>query len=359
MVQANRNLPLVPAFSVALSEPSRTPRAQDVARDVLPWITSVSVDDYADQPAGFTLELISREEQNGTLTWTDDERFVLGANVAVSLGYGSRLEVMFVGEITHLMPAFSADGAARLVVKGADLRHRLSTVRRIRAHKGKLSEIAEGVCDKHVPVQATDSGVIIPHLLQDNKTDLLFLQECARRIHYELVMSDRTLLFRPIQTRSAPIATLTLDDDLLEFAPVLKLLPLTRMEAPGWDFEKKAPLNVSVGDDSAVGMGGTQSAAQQTARVLGDSPEALPDLSASTQAELDQVTRALWEAAALEHITGSGRCRGRTDLRAGTIVRIDGVGKIFSGDYYVESTSHSCMRGGDYVTSFQVRRNAS
>jgi hypothetical protein len=46
-------------------------------------------------------------------------------------------------------------------------------------------------------------------------------------------------------------------------------------------------------------------------------------------------------------------------VRAGVIIGIAGLGKRFSGDYRVESAAHSYQRGGEYVTTFQVRRNAS
>jgi phage protein D len=361
MVQADRNEPLVPAFSVALSEHSEQPDDNVIPRDVLPWITSVSVVDHCDKPATFTLELISREEEDGTTSWMDDARFVIGANVAVSLGYGSTLERVIVGEITGLAPAFTAGGSPSLTVHGADLRHRLDTVRRIRPpfREQTLSQIAEQICKDHMSLDATDSKVIIPYLLQANKTDLEFLKECAARLEYELVMQDQELSFRPIETRKASIATLTLDDDLLEFHPVLSLLPLTGVDVPGWDPENKQALKASVGDEGRAGMGGTESAADQTKQVLGETREAMPVACASTQAELDQLARATFNTAALDYMTGSGRCRGRTDLRAGTIIRIEGVGTRFSGDYYVESTTHSYKQGGDYVTSFHVRRNAS
>ena len=49
------------------------------------------------------------------------------------------------------------------------------------------------------------------------------------------------------------------------------------------------------------------------------------------QAEADQIAKARLNEMALELITGHGLCLGRTDLRAGKVIKIDGVGKRFSG----------------------------
>jgi phage protein D len=363
MVQANRDEPLVPTFSVALSPPSvATPDDEVAAEDVLQWIQSVSVHDQVDNPSTFELQLTDQDEVDGGRRWADDGRFVLGANVAVSLGYGGDLELMIAGEITELAPGFSVGGLPTLTVHGADLRHRLRTVPRTRPVAGrKLSELAKKICEaQNIEIEVVDSVVTADRdIVQVRQTDLAFLKKCADRLHYELVMKGRKLRFGPVETRAARVATLTLDDDLLEFNPVLSLLPLTGIELRGYDVETKAPITARAGADTAVGMGGTQSAAEATGRVFGELIEVLSSIVVGGQAELDQLARAKWDAAALEHVSGGGRSRGRTDVRAGVIIGIAGLGKRFSGDYRVESAAHSYQRGGEYVTTFQVRRNAS
>ena len=357
MVQANRNLPLVPTFTVALSNDDTK-----VATDVMPWISNASVTDSVREPAEFSLELISREDEKGTIPWTDDERFLLGAPVSLSFGYGSKVERLISGEITALAPAFSVGGTPTLSVHGQDLRYRLQTVQTTRPafHALKYSDIAVLICNaRKIPVKANDSVVIIPTVQQMNQTDLDFLYCCADQIHYELVMDGRTLLFREVSAAAPSVSTLTFDDDLLEFNPYMSLLPLTRIHMSSWDIQKKAPLTASIGDDRAVGMGGTQSAAQQTGKVLGESVEAPAGVTVGSQTELDRIAQARWDTAALDYVTGSVNSRGRTDVRAGEVIRIVGVGERFSGNYYVDSVTHSYARDSGYTTSFQVRRNAS
>jgi phage protein D len=56
---------------------------------------------------------------------------------------------------------------------------------------------------------------------------------------------------------------------------------------------------------------------------------------------------------------GEGVCTGRTDLHAGQVIKIEGIGARFSGRYYVTSTRHRYSHQDPYTTHFVVRRNAA
>ena len=79
----------------------------------------------------------------------------------------------------------------------------------------------------------------------------------------------------------------------------------------------------------------------------------------ATQAEADQLAKARFNHLVLDLISGEGVCWGRTDLRAGKVITIDGVGQRFSGQYYVTAVVHRYLPQRGYQTHFTVRRNAS
>jgi phage protein D len=54
-------------------------------------------------------------------------------------------------------------------------------------------------------------------------------------------------------------------------------------------------------------------------------------------------------------IEGNCEIMGIPDLRAGSKVNIEGVGKRFEGVYYIKSAKHSISEGG-YTTSLSLRR---
>lgn len=61
----------------------------------------------------------------------------------------------------------------------------------------------------------------------------------------------------------------------------------------------------------------------------------------------------------LAYMTGKGTCQGIPDLRIGKVIEIAGVGKRFSGLYYLSATEHHYEPEQGYQTSFTVRRNAT
>jgi phage protein D len=71
------------------------------------------------------------------------------------------------------------------------------------------------------------------------------------------------------------------------------------------------------------------------------------------------MARAAIDAAALDYIEAEGTCVGCADVRAGTVIAVDGVGRRFSGPYYVTATTHTYTAARGYRTRFAARRNAS
>ena len=54
-------------------------------------------------------------------------------------------------------------------------------------------------------------------------------------------------------------------------------------------------------------------------------------------------------------LTGSGTAVGDPRIRAGAVIKLDGLGPDFSGNYRVTSATHS-IDGNGYRTAFKVRK---
>jgi phage protein D len=164
-----------------------------------------------------------------------------------------------------------------------------------------------------------------------------------------------------VQNAQAEVLTITPDDDLLEFYPCLSTMgQCTEVELRGWSPKDKQKIvaNAKKGDEAST-MGGRDSGAALAQTAFGDAAVVLNDGPVFSQAEADQLVRALFNRRVLDLITGEGVCVGRTDLRPGQVIKIDEVGTRFSGQYYVTSTSHRYVAGGTFHTHFAVRRNAA
>jgi phage protein D len=146
----------------------------------------------------FSLTLTGWDTVQMKPKWIDDKLFREGNPVEIGFGYRDRKEALMTGEITAIEPEFAEAQPPTLTVRGHDLRHRLMRARRTRTFtQCKDSDIASRIASEAgLKPQTDDSRVMLPYVLQHNQTDLEFLGARAARIGYELVVQDRTLMFR-------------------------------------------------------------------------------------------------------------------------------------------------------------------
>lgn len=325
-------------------------------------LNRVCIDEDVDLPSMFSLELAGGDA-SGDTAWIDGSLFAIGAAVEIKLGYGSTLQSVIAAEVTSIEPEFSRGRHPALTVRGHDRRHRLMRGRKTRSFvQQKDSDIAAAIgAECGLSVQAQDSLVVHDYLLQCNQSNLDFLQDRARRIGYEFVLAGQTLHFRPVQNAQAETATLSFEDDLLEFRPRLSTMgQASAMALRGWSPKDKSEIvgNAGPGDEVSA-MGGSSSGAAIAQKAFGDAPELQADWPVFSQAEADQLVRARFNRRLLGLVSGDGVCSGRTDLHPGQVIKINGIGTLFSGVYYLSGTGHRFSAGSAYETHFTVMRNAT
>jgi phage protein D len=327
-------------------------------------LSAVTVEEHVDLPSMFTLELIADDGPGGRepASWIDDHRvFAIGDEIQIKLGQlGSALQPVITGEVTALDIEFTNDGSTRLTVRGYDRRHRLQRGRRVRTFvKRTDSNIAEIIAGgAGLGFEGDDSGTIHEHVIQANQTDLAFLQERARRINYEVVIEDRTLYFRPVAYDSAPVLSLSIDNELSAFrARFTSAGQVSRVEARGWSVKAKEAVVARASTCPRMGEESTRSAAQ-VGKVFGEAEELLSWEPVDNREEADARANARLAAIGLGLVRGEGVCMGRPDLRAGKVIEIEGIGKRFSGPYYVKAVSHNYGPEG-YSTQFTAWRNST
>jgi phage protein D len=355
MAEPSYDNPLVPGFDISVN-------GSPLPSEVQAHVVSVTVEDDSEWPSMFTLELASSIGQDDPLAWVNDETFAVGGAVEVKLGYVDSLATAFVGEITGLEPEFRFNTLPTLVVRGYDRRHRLTRGRKTRSFvQQKDSDIASQIASEAgLSADTTDSEVTHDYVLQANQSDMEFLQERARRIHYGVAIDDKTLQFRPVPFDQGEALTLSAEVGLLEFYPRLtSAFPLTEIKVRGWSpKDKKEIVGQAKKGDEASKMGGEESGAALVEGAFGAAAGLIADHPVMSQAEADQVAKARFNSASLTLIEGGGVCHGRPELRGGRVIKIEGVGDRFSGNYLVTAARHSYTPRG-YYTHFDVRRNAS
>lgn len=357
MAVAEPRDPLVPDFEVMVD-------GSPVSAEVETHVVGLTVDDDVGAPSMLTLKLAGSDAQEEAGSWVGDAApFALGQVVEVKMGYLDDLETVFIGEITGLEPEFAFDQLPSLTIRAFDRRHRLLRGRKTRTFVQQTdSDIAALIAQEAgLNAQVEASDVVHDYVVQVNQTDMAFLQERARRIHYEVVVEDKDLLFRPVGIGESERFTLTMDDDLLEFYPRLSTVrQLSQVQVRGWSVaDKEAILGEANAGDETSTMGGQESGGTLSEGLFGAAVGGVHDRPVMTQAEADQIATARLNGTALALIVGEGVCWGRTDMRAGVVVKIDGLGSRFSGNYYVTAVIHRYQPRRGYHTRFTVRRNAS
>lgn len=326
-------------------------------------LLAVSVTEDVDATGMFSFTLLSWDGVEMKVKWIDDELFAEGNPVEVQIGYRDHLQTLFKGEITGLEPEFTTREPPTLTVRGYDRRHRLMRKRKTRSFlKMKDSEIASRIAaGAGLTPEAHDTGVTLDYVLQHNQTDLEFLEGRARKIGYEVVVSDRTLQFRPRRSGEGEVLVLSREVELLEFYPRLTTLgQVQEVLVHGWDPKtKQALIARSAAGDEAPLMQGSASGPTVAGQAFGETGSIAVDAPVHSQAEADQIAKGYFKEMALQYVVGQGVCIGQPALRAGSVVKLEGLGRRFSGRYYVTSTEHTYKPSIGYRTAFTVRRNAT
>jgi phage protein D len=312
-----------------------------------------------------------------TLRWThtsDADLFKEGSSVKIAMGYVDDLRDMIEGEITKITPTFPEGDIPTVAIEGYTLLHRLQGDNKTRTFQQMTDkQIVEKIAQEaKLQGNSEDTQVKYDYVMQANQTDLAFLRARASRIHFELLVHDKQLIFRKAKEASGKIYTLLWAQTQQSFASTSTTLPLksftpeldtlqpaTQVEYRSYDpATKQAMVSTAGSSDQNGTMGGTtkgadvsQSAFQRQRRHV---HVATPFVS---QAEGDQMSRARYNERAMNFVRGSAETVGIPGLRSGQVVELGGLGKRFNGLYYVDDATHSISSSG-YTTSFNVKRNS-
>jgi len=347
---------IVPDFGVKI-------KGSDLSDEAKVDLIALAVHEDLNIAGMFTVQFMNGGMAGKAVTWSDSDLFEIGNEVEIQMGYVGNLKSLICGEVTGLEPEFCPGEIPLLTVRGYDCRHRLMRGRHTRTFiEMKDSEIVKEIAgDCGLSVEAKDSQVTLDYVLQNNQTDLDFLNDRARRIGYEVMVEDRKLGFQPRQNTEQEILTLEPNLDLIEFYPRLNALEqVGQTEVYGWDpVNKEAIIAQATDKDLSTKMGGSLSG--PAAGDKGFKNASLPSVTqpVASKAEADQIAKGQINSMALGYISGEGICVGCPDLRAGKVIKIEGLGKRFSGLYYVTSTRHAFTPARGYLTNFTVKRNAS
>jgi phage protein D/phage baseplate assembly protein gpV len=337
-----------------------------LAADVADRVISLSYDSNADMADMFTVTLL-----NGDGALTDSALFDIGKEVEIHLGYGANLQPMMLGEIASLQPSFPEGGAPTLTITGYDRSFRLRHGEPLQDlwREATDSMIAAAIAAAAGLVPVVDPSPLFHEELPQTTNDMAFLRERARANFFEVFVEWDRLHFQlpRLQTEAY---VLEWGRNLSSFSPRLARSAGEGIEiVRGWDeelaqavvgFATSADLDLQniterlgqAGLDTLLALGRqairsrrATTTPEQTPQEV-DSPDSAFDVA---KALLGEIFDGLYE--------GSGSCIGIPELRAGTMIRIAGIGKRFSGVYRLKRVTHTLADSG-YRTAFEATQRS-
>jgi hypothetical protein len=330
---------------------------------------------------------------NQRLRWLDHPLLALDRPVTLSLGYrDGSMERLFVGTIVGRECSFPSSGAPTLRVTCQDRMHRMQQGTHTMAYGIPIPSLANyplpdlvvggAVAAMNVLVPIFDPvGAALSILLgglqvaaladkddaqkfirkQEGQSDFEFLSIVARENGWEMFIDHGGALGGWMLRFQSPMdhldadVTLAYGRSLMEFSPrITSVGQVVAVSANVWVPMVKRTFTVTVGWD--------WDRAQLTLHIA---PAGIP-LGGGPSVHLVDEPVTLTTAPRFivgtlipklnERLTGSGSTVGDPRIRAGTVLRLEGLGEEFGGLYRVTQATHT-LDGGGYRTSFDVRKD--
>lgn len=333
--------------------------------EMLSAISQLKVEDKIGEGAFFTFVVnYEVEKETQEHPWLDDERFDIGNNVTIGLGYGTEMVSVMMGAITGLETELSAETAPAVTIRGQDLAYDYTK----RKSPGKsylnmsFSDIARDVAGNAgltVEVEATDpyEGVIRKH---NDESYFAFLERLAGEFGFKIRINETTVHFEPHQDEKEEVLILEYGRDIIRLSPSVNSSQLcTEVEVRGYSIhDPNTPIVGSATAGSEPRQEQDKKTASQLAQeIYGDLKIETTNVPVQSADHANSIAQEILNNASDTLLQAEVKCIGTPDLKSGMCVSIQKVGKRFSGKYFITGVTHTLDRSG-FLTGLTVKRNA-
>lgn len=324
---------------------------QALAPEIMALVREVRVDDNLNLADTFIITV-----SDPRLEHIDRINLEVGKEVEILFAApdGNRYESLLKGQITTVEPEFSRQGAT-ITARGYDHSHQMNRERRAETYQNMtVGDIARRVASRAgIAVGAIDdAGGPVDFMQQNNETDWEFLGRLARRVGNEALVAGNQLEFRSAGgPAGGDTVTLRWGENLISFKP--RLTGVSQVEdvmVRGWDAVSRRVIEATArpqGLMSAIGV-----ARDTVVSAMNGGRLTVADTPVASQQEADALAQSLAARVANSYLEAEGVCEGHPKVRAGSTVKIEGIGTRFGGQYTVSSTRHVFRGGQGYRTHF-------
>lgn len=305
--------------------------------------------------------------------------FDIDNRLTLALGYApGPLADVFQGEITGIQASFPTGGMPALTIVAHDALNRLARgtgARGFGALPDVLIAAILSVENQLIPlidpvIMSTSIGMASINAAFKGtgtkqaaagrgESSLEVIKRIAATYDADFWVDGDTLHLSRFDKSLEPALTVTWGESLLDFSPqvsvigqvagvsmkfTLREISISFLVSVFWDFDRET-LGIEVTPSGAA----TPRTSGGPRLSIIDQPISCPADIASSALVIIRQLRAKLNS----RMTGRGTSIGNPKLRAGQLIRLDGLGPDFSGNYRVKSATHTVDSGG-YQTHFEV-----
>ncbi len=356
---ANSNF-YAPRFEIEIED-------KKMPADILKEITSVKVEEKLNEGASFTFTMNDEFDMaTQEFKWLDHELFKEGNKVAIKMGYSNNLYTMIMGKITRIDSSYFSGEIPSLTIGGDDLS--LDYLKKKSPERAfvdkKYSDIARTIASEAGLLPVIDeTGKADPVTRKKNdESYLAFLNEIKDKAGvFQFDIEGRTMKFVKPGDDQKEILTLELKKDIISFSSGLnstRIVTEVEVRSNNMNDPKNPIIARAKTGSEKIQESGKKTASQLAKERYGEVKKVVTNMVVTSQEQGEAKALSELNKASDGLIQGNGECIGLPQLRKGVNIRLEKMGKRFSGKYYVISTTHTINESG-YRTSFSVKRNAA
>ncbi|MBD2681286.1 MULTISPECIES: VgrG-related protein [Nostoc] len=343
-----------------------TDAPQELMNDVL----EVIVEESLHLPSMFTLLINNTylSGSNANTPWRYDNYFKIGDKIKIGFSNSTTLdkdfkhydkEYLIESEVTALEAYFQETSDAHILIRGYDVSHRLHRGRYNRSFLNQTdSDIVRKVASE-VSIQLgkiEESGETHEYIFQENQTNMEFLQKRAALIGFLLYIQDNKLHFhKPEKDASLNLKWLI---DINSFYPrVTTAQQVNNVEVRCWDYTQKKLITSTANSETVITETGSgKGSSTSTDFNLSNQPPKMivVDQPVYNPKDAEMMAQALCNELGGEFVHADGKANGNPEIRAGKVIKLEGMGDRYNGEYHITETRHT-YKNLVYTTEFSVR----
>jgi phage protein D len=276
--------------------------------------------------------------------------------VTVYSGDESAPTEIFRGVISALEAEFAEDSSPRLVALAEDTLQKARCKRRTRTFENRtLADIARTVAsDLGLTPQISGFTQPIGTQVQLNESDLAFLRRLLARYDGDVQVVGAELHVSPRSGVRRGSVELALNSQLRRVTLLADLAhQVNEVTVTGWD-----PVSGQRISERSAGLqqgpGSGRRGTDLLTSALGRRTHQIAHLAVSTADEGRALANAAFDERQRRFVTARGTAEGNPAVRAGTHVRLTGLGPRFTNTYYVTRCCHRFDTERGYETDFSA-----